>query len=105
MRLNRIAIGFYPERDHAELLRLDARCDALGVRISPERCRGRYPGWKVRVRGSEDRVIDLRSDGEGPLEPVLAGALDDWEVRFGGAWTPEELVQIASQSGIEVRNA
>lgn len=77
--MNRIAIGYYPERDHAELLRLDARCDALGVRVSTERARGRYPGWKVRVSGAEGRVVDLRSAGEGPLEPVLAGALDDWE--------------------------
>jgi len=96
MRLNRIAIGFYPERDHAELLRLDARCDALGVRVSTERKRGWYPGWHVRVMGSQGRTIDLRSDGEGPLEPVLAGALDDWETRY--VYTAEELLQIQRQT-------
>ena len=92
-----------------EIAVLEDRAEQLDVIVSIEQKTGRFWGWLVRVYGRTDkRYVDLRSSGPergdaGPLLPVVAGALDDFETAH--SWTPEELVTIASQSGIPVERA
>ncbi len=64
--------------------------------------------WSVRVvswwtgrDGAPLGQIDHRAVGH--LADVIERALDDFEAKY--AWTPEELVQIAAQSGLPVRAA
>lgn len=104
--MNRIALP--PRfRGSFDLPDLEARADALNVIVSTEATFGRHWGWRVRVRRDE-QAIEVRSSGErgdcGPLLPVIAGALHDFEAAYP-AWTNDELVQIANQSGIEVQRA
>lgn len=54
---------------------LEARCDALGVYVSTVRRRDR--SWMVRVDGGGQYRTSLV--GAGPLDAVIAGALDDHE--------------------------
>jgi len=69
---------------------LDDRAAVMGVNVSTWKYRRE---WKVRVRQGS-RYIDLR--GEGPLEAIIAGALDDFEERY--LFTPDELAQIQRQT-------
>jgi len=80
--------------------RLERRAESLHVTVST--IHERSGDWRVRVtHTSKPWSVVLR--GEGPLEAVVAGALDDFEEAF--AFTAEELVVIASQSDIPVGRA
>lgn len=57
-------------------------------------------GWVVSASQGAHR-ISLR--GHGPLAAVLEAILDDWQEQQ--AWTVEEILQVAAQSGIEVNRA
>ena len=76
---------------------LEDRAAALGVYVSTvKRSKG---GWVVRVFTEGHRnLVELR--GKGPLEAVVAGALDDWQEIYG--WTASELLSIAVASGLPV---
>ena len=77
--------------------RLERRAESLHVTVST--IHERTGEWRVRVtHTSKPWSVVLR--GEGPLEAVLEGAFQDFEERY--AFTAEELVVIASQSGIPV---
>lgn len=84
-----------------ELERLEARCRALGVYVTTVKRRDR--SWMVRVGSDNDHVVSLR--GVGPVTAVIDGALDDWCEVYGEGWTVDEIVTVASQSGMEVRRA
>jgi len=80
--------------------RLERRAAELHVTVST--IHERSGDWRVRVtHTSKPWSVVLRA--KGPLEAILDGAFDDFEQAWG--WTPEELVQVAVQSGIEVRRA
>lgn len=118
------------ERNPAELRTLEQRADELDVVVSTRHLDTRHEPdgkWRVRVRRGED-VTELLA--RGPLGAIIAGALDDWEEQrepeadpafeddpgpsvmareglpeFNGAWTADEILTVAHQSGIVVRRA
>lgn len=72
---------------------LEARCVALRVGVGT--VKRRDGSWMVRVHHDEyDRNAHLV--GAGPLEAVIAGALDDYEAAH--LFTAEELEQLQRQS-------
>lgn len=72
---------------------LEARCAALRVGVGT--VKRRDGSWMVRVHHDEyDRSAHLV--GAGPLEAVIAGALDDYEAAH--LFTAEELEQLQRQS-------
>ena len=80
-----------------ELELLEMRARNMGVNVSTHR---RGQTMIVGVRGDAG-AVELK--GEGDLLAIIAGALSDYETAYSGeAWTPEELVVVASQSGIPV---
>jgi len=77
--------------------RLERRAEELHVTCST--IHERSGDWRVRVtHTSKPWSVVLRA--KGPLEAILEGAFDDFSQAWG--FTPEELVTIASQSGIPV---
>ena len=81
-----------PERD-----RLLARADELGVTLGAM-WSSTHREWWVSADG-DGRRIEVKA--KGALSVALDGAMNRWE----SAYTAEELLTIASQSGMEVRRA
>jgi hypothetical protein len=98
--MNRIGIGpLTAQIVRPELLAdLEDRAKALGVIVSTHVRGSRFRTYRVTVH---DYRRSIHLEGTGSLEAIIAGALDDWEE----AWTVDELVTIAAQSGMAVRRA
>lgn len=98
--MNRIGVGPITAQliDRDRLAALEGRAADLGVIVSTRVRSGRYRSYLVTVH---DYRRAIRLAGEGSIEAVIAGALDDWEAR----WTPEEVLTVAAQSGVEVTRA
>ncbi len=89
----------------ATLQELDARAVSLNVGVSTIVVWGGKGTIEVRAfsrRPGPVQMVSVR--GTGGLAAMYAAVLDDFEEEYP-VWTPEELVAIASQSGIEVQRA
>jgi hypothetical protein len=75
-----------------DLAELEKRAEALDVTVSTVHSTKQ---WSVRVR-SGGRSTQLR--GAGNVAAIISAALFDWQE----AWTPDELVTVAVQSGLDV---
>jgi len=98
---------------------IEARARALSARVTAVASSPSVAGpWTVHAtsvpgNGIRESVIH----GRGPLALVIAGVLDRFEAQreivdeeladigFPKAWTPEEILQVAAQSGMDVRRA
>jgi len=101
LHLYRIALAPWMKVDYQKLENLEMRARNMRVNVSTWQRSRNAPQvgseYSVTIVGDAGSV-ELKADGD--LLAIIAGALDDWEAY---AWTPEELVTIAAQSGIEVR--
>ena len=59
-----------------DLVKLDARCQSLGVKVSTVK-RSTRGDWMVRVFDGRGERTELK--GQGPLAVIIAGALDTFE--------------------------
>lgn len=83
----------------ADMRAIDARARRLNVGLGAlYSFRGHQ--W---ITSADDGKTRIQLRAAGPLAAVLAGLMDDFEEQR--SWTGDELMQIASQSGLEVRRA
>lgn len=93
---------------------IEARATALGARVVAYGGPGAYGPWTVHVTSWPSGAIrESVYHAKGLLAPIIAGLLDNFRAQQDMVdeqledlgFTPDELVQIAAQSGIGVSRA